>query len=60
MGHTQDKHRGWLSAKTSDAFAGYADVVFDALGDRVKHWITLNEPCVWFVRVCVWEERVCG
>ncbi|TFJ84204.1 hypothetical protein NSK_004195 [Nannochloropsis salina CCMP1776] len=40
----QDKHDGWYSPVTSDAFAEYADVVFDALGDRVKYWITLNEP----------------
>ncbi len=27
-------------------YADYAQVVVDALGDRVKHWITLNEPWV--------------
>ena len=42
----ETRHRGWLSARTADAFAKYADVVFNALGDRVKHWITLNEPYV--------------
>lgn len=39
----QDKG-GWTSAETVDAFAAYADVVFGALGDRVKMWFTLNEP----------------
>jgi beta-glucosidase len=37
---------GWRVRATPDAFAGYADSVVRALGDRVKHWITLNEiPC---------------
>ena len=33
----QDKG-GWQSQETVDAFAAYADVVFEALGDRVKTW----------------------
>lgn len=28
----------------SPAFAKYADTLFAALGDRVKTWITFNEP----------------
>jgi beta-glucosidase len=35
---------GWPERITAEAFAEYADVVSRALGDRVKHWITLNEP----------------
>ncbi len=35
---------GWPSRSTVEAFAGYTDVVTRRLGDRVKHWITLNEP----------------
>ncbi len=35
---------GWLNRDTSDRFAHYSDIVSKALGDRVKHWITLNEP----------------
>jgi beta-glucosidase len=34
---------GWRSRKTVDAFAVYAETLVKALGDRVKHWITLNE-----------------
>ncbi|MCI5779583.1 MAG: GH1 family beta-glucosidase [Lentisphaeria bacterium] len=34
---------GWLEPVTAEAFAAYAKVCFDAFGDRVKHWITLNE-----------------
>ena len=35
---------GWTSRDTAERFAEYAGVVFDALGDRVPHWSTLNEP----------------
>jgi beta-glucosidase len=34
---------GWLSYSTAEAFARYAEVCFEAFGDRVKHWITFNE-----------------
>lgn len=29
---------------SSQAFAGYAEACFQLFGDRVKHWITMNEP----------------
>lgn len=35
---------GWTARETVDAFVEYADVVSRSLGDRVKHWITHNEP----------------
>lgn len=35
---------GFMSPKMQDLFADYAEVCFSAFGDRVKHWITLNEP----------------
>ena len=35
---------GWLSRGTAEAFAGYAGVVHDRLGDRVAVWATHNEP----------------
>ena len=35
---------GWASRATIDAFARFADQVTRCLGDRVKHWITHNEP----------------
>jgi beta-glucosidase len=38
---------GWPARAIAEAFVEYADVVSRALGDRVKHWITQNEPwCV--------------
>ncbi|MFV0463889.1 MAG: GH1 family beta-glucosidase [Nostocoides sp.] len=39
-----DERGGWLNREVADWFAEYAAVVVDALGDRVTHWITLNEP----------------
>lgn len=35
---------GWLSPDSPDWFADYTKVVMDALSDRVRHWMTLNEP----------------
>jgi beta-glucosidase len=37
---------GWPSRDTAQAFAEYAAVCYEALGDRLHHWITLNEPWV--------------
>ena len=37
---------GWHTRKSVDAFVEYSDVVSRILGDRVKNWITLNEPWV--------------
>ncbi|MGY1671615.1 GH1 family beta-glucosidase [Geodermatophilus sp. SYSU D00710] len=37
---------GWTDRDTAARFADYAAVVVDALGDRVRHWSTLNEPMV--------------
>ncbi|HEX4649169.1 MAG TPA: GH1 family beta-glucosidase [Steroidobacteraceae bacterium] len=41
---------GWAARDTAAAFAGYAHAVAGALGDRVRHWITHNEPwCTAFL-----------
>ncbi|MDG4796362.1 GH1 family beta-glucosidase [Micromonospora sp. WMMD1082] len=37
---------GWLNRDTAPRFAAYADLVAARLGDRVKLWITLNEPFI--------------
>src|SRR5262245_31370045 len=39
----QDKYRGWQSKETAKAFADYAGHVAEHLGDRVKHFFTINE-----------------
>lgn len=41
-----EEQGGWRNRTTVDAFVGYADVVSQALGDRVKNWTTHNEPWV--------------
>ena len=40
----EDKYEGWLSSKIVDDFQAYSDICFTTFGDRVKKWITLNEP----------------
>ncbi|KAJ1389836.1 Glycosyl hydrolases family 1, N-terminal conserved site [Sesbania bispinosa] len=40
----EDKYKGWLSPLIIKDFATYAETCFQKFGDRVKHWITFNEP----------------
>jgi beta-glucosidase len=41
---------GWPARATAEAFVEYADVITRHLGDRVKNWMTHNEPwCVSFL-----------
>lgn len=35
---------GWLNPESPAWFERYAEVVVDRLSDRVRHWMTLNEP----------------
>jgi beta-glucosidase len=35
---------GWANRDTAYRFVEYAEAVYDALGDRVTHWTTFNEP----------------
>jgi beta-glucosidase len=37
---------GWLDRDIAGWFSDYAELMFRALGDRVPHWATLNEPWV--------------
>lgn len=38
-----DRYGGWQSKETAQAFAEYAGFVAEQLGDRVKHYFTINE-----------------
>ncbi|MCS7239948.1 MAG: GH1 family beta-glucosidase [Candidatus Bipolaricaulota bacterium] len=37
---------GWPKRTIVDAFVRYAEVLVEALGDRVRYWLTINEPYV--------------
>eukprot|EP00249_Psilotum_nudum_P005874 c19294_g1_i4 orf=404-940(-) len=39
----EDSIGGWLSPEIANHFALYAEICFREFGDRVKHWVTLNE-----------------
>ncbi|MBN1582656.1 MAG: beta-glucosidase [Anaerolineae bacterium] len=43
--------QSFSSRECSAYFADYAEIVVKSLGDRIKHWITLNEP---------WEHAMMG
>ncbi|CAL0304191.1 unnamed protein product [Lupinus luteus] len=40
----EDEYGGFLSPRIVDDFKDYAELCFKEFGDRVGHWITLNEP----------------
>ncbi|KAL8033812.1 hypothetical protein ABFX02_13G180500 [Erythranthe guttata] len=40
----EDAYGGFLSRRIVDDFRDFADLLFDQFGDRVKHWMTINEP----------------
>ncbi|KAG2739879.1 glycoside hydrolase family 1 protein [Suillus brevipes Sb2] len=45
-----DRYGGWLhKGEIVQDYVRYAKVCFQAFGDRVKHWLTVNEP--WCVSI---------
>ncbi|KAK9268840.1 hypothetical protein L1049_000604 [Liquidambar formosana] len=40
----EDRYEGWLNKQIIKDFEHYAFTCFQAFGDRVKYWITFNEP----------------
>ena len=47
---------GWLNAQIIEHFTEYARLCFERFGDRVKHWISLNEP--WVVAILGYGQGV--
>ncbi|MDX6398798.1 MAG: beta-glucosidase [Gaiellaceae bacterium] len=39
----------WRDRDTAERFAEYAAAAFDAYGDRVRQWVTINEP--WIIGI---------
>ncbi len=38
---------GWLNKKAGDYFLRYAERIVESLCDKVKYWVTINEPMVY-------------
>jgi beta-glucosidase len=46
MPETLQKAGGWYRRETTDRFADFTETVVRAVGDRVTHWMPINEPFV--------------
>ncbi|XP_008384453.3 beta-glucosidase 12-like [Malus sylvestris] len=66
----EEEYGGFLSPKIVNHFRDFAEICYKAFGDRVKHWMTLNEPWTYAVngyaegafapgRCSAWMERNC-
>jgi beta-glucosidase len=51
---------GWANRATIDAFAEYADAITRRVGDRVRNWITINEPWVVAILGHMWGIHAPG
>ncbi|KAJ0694924.1 putative beta-glucosidase [Helianthus annuus] len=40
----EEKYGAWLDPQMQDDFVHFAEICFKSFGDRVKYWVTINEP----------------
>ncbi|KAL2331449.1 hypothetical protein Fmac_019030 [Flemingia macrophylla] len=40
----EERYGGWISPLIQRDFVHFAEICFNSFGDRVKYWITINEP----------------
>ncbi|XP_022757983.1 beta-glucosidase 11-like [Durio zibethinus] len=45
----EDDYGGWIDRRIVKDFTAYAGACFREFGDRVSHWITVNEPNVFAI-----------
>lgn len=45
----EDRYGGWLSPLIQEDFVHFAKTCFEEFGDRVKYWITINEPNIYAI-----------
>nr|VDD01025.1 unnamed protein product [Brassica oleracea] len=50
----EDEYGGFLSPRIVEDFKNYAELLFQRFGDRVKFWITLNQPYSLIQRLWRW------
>ncbi len=41
---------GWLNPESVEWFAEYTELIVKRIGDRVRHWMTFNEPNIFLSR----------
>lgn len=49
----QEKHGGWQNVSMVNYFNDFANLCFERFGNRVKYWITFNNP---WVRLGPWAS----
>lgn len=47
------EYQGWRNRKVIDFFAKYAKTCFEAFGDRVKYWISINEQMMMVMNTSI-------
>ncbi|KAL8131457.1 hypothetical protein AgCh_007405 [Apium graveolens] len=49
----QDQYGAWMSPQIKEDFAHFAEICFKSFGDRVKHWMTINEPDLFILNAYI-------